>query len=103
MCIRDRGLCGAERLVDVLDRKAGRLGELLLRRLAAELNLEPARGTAELLLPLDDVDRHADGARVVCDSALHRLTDPPGRVGGELVAASPVELLDRAVEAERAL
>src|SRR5215813_3106003 len=36
---RDRGLCGAQRLVDVLDREAGRLGELLLRGLAAELDL----------------------------------------------------------------
>ena len=32
---RDRSLRGAERLVDVLDREAGRLRELFLRRLAA--------------------------------------------------------------------
>src|SRR6185436_12465900 len=32
-----------ERLVDVLDREARRLGELVLRRLATELDLEPAR------------------------------------------------------------
>ena len=83
--------------------RPGRLGELLLRRLAAELDLEPARGAAELLLPLDDVDRHADRARVVRDGALHRLADPPGRVRRELVAAAPVELLDGAVQAERAL
>ena len=93
----------AERLVDMLDRKSGRLRELLLRRLAAELDLEPASGPAELLLPLDDVDGDANRARVVCDRALHRLTDPPGRVGRELVAAPPVELLDCAVEPERAL
>src|SRR5215218_3173243 len=41
---RDRSLGGAHRLVDVLDRQAGRLGELLLRRLTSELDLEPARG-----------------------------------------------------------
>ena len=92
-----------ERLVDVLDRQAGRLGELGLRRLAAELDLEPAGGAAELLLPLDDVDGHADRARVVGDGALHRLPDPPGRVRRELVAAAPVELLDRAVQPERPL
>ena len=40
---------------------------------------------------------------MVRDGALHRLADPPGRVGRELVAAAPVELLDGAVEAERAL
>ena len=38
---------------------------------------------------------------MVRDRALHRLADPPGRVGRELVAAAPVELLDRAVQAER--
>jgi hypothetical protein len=40
---------------------------------------------------------------VVGNGPLHRLADPPGRVGRELVPAAPVELLDRAVEAERAL
>src|SRR4029077_11402317 len=100
---RDRRLRGAERLVDVLDGKSGRLCELLFRRLADELDLEPARGPPELLLPLDDVDGDADRARMVRDRALHRLADPPGRVRRELVAATPIELLDRAVQAERAL
>src|SRR5918911_997246 len=57
---RDRRLRGAERLVDVLHRQARRLGQLLLRRLAPELHLEPPRGPAELLLALDDVHGHAD-------------------------------------------
>src|SRR6185312_3378817 len=100
---RDRRLRCAERFVDVLNRKAGGLRELLLRRLAAELDLEPARGPAELLLALDDVDGNTDGARVVGDSALHRLANPPGRIGRELEAPPPVELLHRAVEAQRAL
>src|SRR6266516_1567185 len=100
---RDRRLGGTERFVDVLDRQARGLGELLLRRLATELDLEPARGAPELLLPLDHVHGHADRARVVRDRALHRLADPPRRVRRELVAAAPVELLDRAVEAERSL
>ena len=87
----------------MLHRQAGRLGELLLRRLAAELDLEPARGARQLLLALDDVDGNADRARVVRDRALHRLADPPRRVGRELEAAAPVELLDRAVQPERSL
>src|SRR5204862_6395960 len=82
---RDRGLRGAERLVDVLDRETGRLRELLLRRLAAELDLEATGGAAELLLPLDPVDGHSDRARAVRNRALHRLADPPGRVRRELV------------------
>ena len=43
---RDRRLRGAERLVDVLDRQAGRLGKLVLRRLASQLDLEPASGAS---------------------------------------------------------
>ena len=100
---RDRRVRGSERLLDVLDREAGRLGELLLRRLASELDLEPAGGPRELLLALDDVDGHADRARVIRDGALHRLADPPRGVRRELEAAAPVELLDCAVQAERAL
>src|SRR5262249_60689913 len=92
-----------ERLVDMLDRQTCRLGQLLLCRLATELDLEPAGGARQLLLPLDHMHRYADRPRVVRHGALHRLADPPGRVGRELVAAAPVELLDRAVETERAL
>src|SRR5262245_29886993 len=40
---------------------------------------------------------------MVCDGALNRLSDPPRRIRRELVAASPVELLDGAVQPERAL
>src|SRR4029079_17459639 len=99
----DGRLGRAQRFVDVLNRKAGRLRELLLRRLAPELDLEPAGGPAKLLLALDDVDGNADGARVVGDGALHRLADPPGGVGRELEAPPPIELLHGPVEAESPL
>jgi hypothetical protein len=56
-----------------------------------------------LLHALDDVNRHADRARLVGDRTLHGLPDPPGRVGGELQPALPFELLDRADEAEHTL
>src|SRR5207249_1772188 len=100
---RDGRLGGAERLLDMLDRQARRLGELLARGFAAQLDLEPPSRPRQLLLALDDVHRHTDRARVVRDGALHRLADPPGGVGRELEPAAPVELLDGAVEAERAL
>src|ERR1700730_5540885 len=87
----------------MLHRQACRFGELFLRRLAPELDLEPPRGTRQLLLALDDVHRNADRAGVIRDSALHRLANPPRRVGRELEAAAPVELLDGAVEPERSL
>src|SRR5206468_11163767 len=62
---RDGRVRGAERLVDVLHRQPGGLGELLLRRLAPELDLEPPGRARQLLLALDHVDRNADRARVV--------------------------------------
>src|SRR5512134_1110833 len=46
---RDRRVGSAERLVDVLNRQTGSLGELLLRRLATELDLEPPCRPGELL------------------------------------------------------
>src|SRR4029079_6330382 len=57
----------------------------------------------DLLKPFHDVDRHPDRARLVGQRAGDRLPDPPRRVRRELEAAPPVELLDRADEAERAL
>jgi hypothetical protein len=49
------------------------------------------------------VDGHADRARAVLDSSLYGLANPPGRIGRELVAAAPIELLRRANQAEDAL
>src|SRR5215213_6009773 len=49
------------------------------------------------------MDGDADSARVIRHRALHRLADPPGRVRRELEAPAPVELLDRPVQAKRAL
>ena len=60
-------------------------------------------GASELLPTLDDVEREADRPRLVRNRALDRLADPPVGIGRELVAEPPVELLDRAVQAERAL
>ena len=50
-----------------------------------------------------EVDRQLDRARLGVHPALDGLADPPRRVGGEAVAAAPVELLDRADQAEDAL
>ena len=54
----------------------------------------------ELVTALEQVNRHADGLALVGEGAGHRLADPPRRVGREAVAAAPVELLDRADQAE---
>ena len=87
----------------MLHGQTGRLGQLFERRLARELGLEPPGDTRELLPALDNVDRDSNDLRVVRNRALHRLADPPRRVRRELEPAPPVELLDRAVQADRAL
>jgi hypothetical protein len=100
---RDRRLGRALDRVDLLGVDAGDLGDLVRRRLAAELGDELALGAADLVELLDDVDRDADRARLVGQRAGDRLADPPRRVRGELEALAVVELLRRADEAERAL
>ena len=92
-----------ERLLDVLLLEARGVGELVDRRLAAQLGLELRGRAVELDAALLDVDRDADRLRLVRDRALAGLTDPPGRVRRELVALAPVELLRGAVQADDAL
>ena len=70
---------------------------------APERRLQLPRGRAQLVAPLVDVRRHADRARLARDRALHRLANPPGRVGRELEALPVVELLDRPVQADDAV
>ena len=72
------------------------------RRLAAVLDLELATEPCELRAALVHVCGDADRPRLVRDRALTGLADPPGRVCRELEALPPVELLDRAVEADDA-
>ena len=79
------------------------LGDLLLGGLAAELDGELALGVRDLARPRHDVDGQADGAARVGEAAADRLADPERPVGRELEALAPVELLDRADQAEHAL
>ena len=85
------------------DRPAQLLGDLLGLRLAPEQLHELALDVGDPVQLLDHVDRDPDRPRLVGDRPGHRLADPPGRVGGELVAAAVVELLDRADQPEAAL
>ena len=92
---------GRAHLEHLLNRERRLVGDLVERRLASELRPQLAIGAVDLLQALDDVDGHADRARLVGESPRDRLADPPGRVRRELEAAPPVELLDRADEPER--
>src|SRR3954451_16948074 len=100
---RDGRLGAALDRVDLVGLDASHVGDLLGRRLAAELRDELALGAPDLVELLDDVDRDADRARLVGQRTRDRLADPPGRVGRELEALAVVELLGGAHEAERAL
>jgi hypothetical protein len=52
------------------------------------------RAGADLFVDrLNHVDGHANGARLVGDGASNRLADPPGCVGGKLVATAPFKFV----------
>ena len=65
--------------------------------------LELLLGAAQLQPALLHVHRDPDRVGLVRDRALAGLADPPRRVGRELEALAVVELLDRPVEADRAV
>ena len=69
----------------------------------AELLQELARNSDNLVYGLHHMHGDADRPRLVCDSAGDCLTDPPRRVGRELVSLGVVKLLDRLDKAEVAL
>ena len=87
-------MAGLRGLVDLPQRQSGRLRQLLSRRLAPERTLEIGRGRQQPVPPLEHVDREPDRPRLPRDRPLDRMPDPPGRVGRDLVAVAPVELLD---------
>ena len=72
-------------------------------RLAPELLHQLPFDVGDPVQLLHHVHGDADRPRLVGDRPRHRLADPPGRVGRELVAAPVVELLDRPDQPEAAL
>ena len=93
-------------LAQLLDLDLGHhelLAQLLVGGHAAE-TLGQALGDAhELVQPVPHVQGQPDRPRLVADGTEHRLADPPGGVGGELVAAAVVELLHRPDQPHRPL
>src|SRR5690606_12184104 len=82
-------------LPHLFERHLHPLGDLLGRRLAAELLDEIATGPDELIDRLDHMDRDADRPRLIGDGARDRLPNPPRRIGREFIAAAILELIDR--------
>src|SRR5690606_30718812 len=77
-------------------------GQLVDGGIAAELHEHVAAPEVQPGEQLADVHRDPDGAGLVGQAAADRLADPPGGVGGELVAHGVIELLDRVDEADGA-
>jgi hypothetical protein len=75
-------------------------GKLGVGRLTSVAGGQHRHRAPDLALALEDVDRDPDGPRLVGDAALDRLPDPGSRIRGELQPAAPVELLDRADQAQ---
>src|SRR5581483_2683426 len=91
---RDRLFGDLQNFADLVQRDLHLRGDLLGRRLAADLLDQVARGADQLVDRLDHVHGNADRARLIGDRARDRLANPPGGVGRELVAALILELVD---------
>src|SRR5262245_16850493 len=93
LLLADRGLEADRLLGDLQDlphlvqRELHLLRDLFRSGLAADLLNQVAAGADQLVDRLDHVHRDADGARLIGDGPGDRLTDPPRRVGAELVPA----------------
>ncbi|EDQ03721.1 hypothetical protein OIHEL45_00375 [Sulfitobacter indolifex HEL-45] len=89
----DRLLGNLHHLADLFERHLQLLGQFLGRWLTANLVQHLATGADQLIDRLNHVHRNTDGARLIGDRAGDRLTDPPGRIGREFVAATVFELI----------
>ena len=78
-------------------------GDLLQRRLAAQLLHQLAVAARGLVDDLHHMHRHADGPCLIGNGAGNRLPDPPGRICREFVSLCIVELVHRADQARVAL
>ncbi|ENN87860.1 hypothetical protein RHSP_48159 [Rhizobium freirei PRF 81] len=97
---RDRLLGDLQNLAHLLERHGELFGQFFRRRFAADFMQHLARRANDLVDRFDHVHRNTDRARLVGDRTGNRLTDPPGGVGRELVAAAVFELIDRLHQAD---
>ena len=90
---RDRFLRDPQHLADLADRQFQPAAEFFGGRFATQLLLQLTLRPHQLVDRLDHVDRNADGPGLIGDGPRDGLPHPPGRVGGELIAALVVELI----------
>ena len=96
-------LCDLQNLPHLVHGHAHLGGDLLGRGIVAQLLQQLAADPDDLVDGLHHMYGDADGAGLVGDGAGDGLADPPGGVGGELIALGVVELLHRLDEAQVAL
>ena len=78
---------------------AGGFGHFFDGGFSSDFLQEDSSGSAKFRHGFDHVDRYADGAGLIGDCAGDGLSDPPGGIGGEFVAASVFVFIDSAHEA----
>ena len=104
--VADRRFHGNRLLGDLHDLEHLFLGELHQTGEFSGIGLDArflqhlARDAVHAVDGFDHMNRNADGAGLVGDGARDGLTDPPGGVSGELVAAAVFELVDRLHETD---
>ena len=91
----DRLFSDFQHLADLVFRHQHTFSQLFRRRLTTHFLQHLAGDTVEFVDGLNHMHRNTDGARLVCDRAGDRLTDPPGSIGGELVTTTVFKLIYR--------
>ena len=98
---RDEACGNVQRLLGLGERERCCGGEFVERGLAFELACERLPDPCQPAPSFVDVNGDPDRLCLIADGTVDGLADPPDCIGGELVAAAPVELLARADQAER--
>ena len=89
----NRLLCNFLGLTHEFDGNIHALGDFVGGRLTAEFLNHLAAGTNLFVDSFNHVNRHADGASLIGDGACDGLANPPGRVRGEFITATPLEFV----------
>ncbi|EBA16654.1 hypothetical protein RSK20926_02579 [Roseobacter sp. SK209-2-6] len=97
---RDRLLGDLHHLADLLQRHLQFFGQFFRGRLAANLMQHLASGADQLVDGLDHMDRDPDGAGLIGNRTGDGLTNPPGRIGRELVTAAVFKFVHRLHQAD---
>jgi len=91
----DRVPADVEHAADFFDWHVGSAGRLFGRRLAPHFLQQSLRNVSQPREHVDHVDGNPDRAGLIGDRAGNRLANPPGGIGGELIAAAIFVFINR--------